>query len=120
MIYDFGNAVGYNARQKLKANEDYRKILEAFQNNKIGRAKWVKFSNLPIDGVSNFIRDLVSKIFRMMSNDEDHVIDEILKHFMNAPIEVLVQDLPQNQTILNDKPFIIDSRLQKFYDDEFE
>lgn len=119
MIYDFGNAVTYNARQKLKANEDYRKILEAFQNNKIGRAKWVKFSNLPTDGVSNYIRDLVSKIFRMMSNDEDHVIDEILKHFMNAPVEVLVQDLPQNQTILNDKPFIIDSRLQKFYDDEF-
>jgi serine/threonine protein kinase len=117
MLCDFGLATSYTADKSSVANEDYRKILEAFQNKNIGAAKWGKYSSLPNEKVSGFIKNVISHIFRVQgSKNENRFIEEFLIDFLNSPIRgILVNVRPPNEKIINDKPFIIDENLQKIY-----
>jgi hypothetical protein len=117
MLCDFGLATPYTADKSSVANEDYRKILEAFQNKNIGAAKWGKYSSLPNEKVSGFIKNVISHIFRVQgSKNEDRYIEEFLIDFLNAPVRgILMNVRPPNDKIINTKPFVIDENLQKIY-----
>lgn len=117
MLCDFGLATAYSADKAYAANEDYRKILEAFQNNTVGAAKWVKFSSAPNEKISKFIKGVISHIFRVQGpKNEDRYIEEFLVDFLNAPVRgILLNVKPANDKILNSKPFIIDDSLQKLF-----
>jgi serine/threonine protein kinase len=117
MLCDFGLATSYTADKSSVANEDYRKILEAFQNKTVGAAKWGKYSSLPNEKVSGFIKNVISHIFRVqVSKNEDRFIEEFLIDFLNSPIRgILMNVRPPNDKVINSKPFIIDDSLQKVY-----
>jgi hypothetical protein len=117
MLCDFGMATAYTPDKYSAANVDYRKILEAFQNKTIGAAKWGKFSSVPNEKISNFMKNVISHIFRLMvTKNEDRMIEEILVDFLNTPVRgILMNVKPPNEKIINTKPFIIDDSLRTLF-----
>ncbi len=117
MLCDFGLATTYTPDKSNAANMDYRKILEAFQNNTIGAAKWGKYSALPNERVSKFIKSVISHIFKVMiTKSEDRMIEEIIVDFLNAPVRgILMNVKPPNEKIINSKPFVIDDSLRTLF-----